>query len=245
MNVHVLQHVPFEGLGSIEPWLAERGAHIRYTRFFERDRLPNLATVDLLIIMGGPMSANDEAQLPWLMSEKQTIGEAIAKDIPTLGVCLGAQLIASALGARVYPNRVKEIGWFPIQGVHESEKAFRFPLECTVFHWHGETFDLPAGAVRLARSAGCVNQAFQLKENVIGLQFHLEMTAEGARAIVKECRNELVPGACIWTAADILDMPAMRYQESHRLMSNVLAYMTDVRPNTPMRPPVVKGKKLR
>ena len=233
MKVHVLQHVPFEGLGSIEPWLIERGADIRYTRFFERMSLPDLDAVDLLIVMGGPMSVNDEAAFPWLKVEKRTIGEAVARDIRVLGVCLGAQLIASALKSRVYPNRLKEIGWFPIQGVHESKGAFRFPSQCTVFHWHGETFDLPGGAVRLARSLGCKNQAFQFNRHVIGLQFHLEMTADAVRSIVESCRHELLPRSpYIQSAREILGTSATRYRVINKLMSDVLEYLVDPRTTT-------------
>jgi GMP synthase-like glutamine amidotransferase len=227
MKVHVLQHVSFEGIGSMEPWLTERGADIRYTRFFENDPLPDLGAVDLLVVIGGPMSVNNEADFPWLKLEKQTIREAMARDIRVLGVCLGAQLIASALRSRVYPNPVKEIGWFPIQGVHEGEGAFRFPSECTVFHWHGETFDLPRGAVWLARSLGCENQAFQWKRHVIGLQFHLEMTADGARSILENCRNELVRGSYIQSTREILETPATRYRTINQLMSDVLDYLVD------------------
>ena len=225
MKVHVLQHVPFESLGSIEPWLVKRGADIRYTRFFARDPLPNLHAVDLLVVMGGPMSVNDEAEFPWLRLEKQTIREAVARNIRILGVCLGAQLIASALKSRVYPNPAKEIGWFPIEGVHEGEGVFRFQSQCTVFHWHGETFDLPQGAVRLARSRGCENQAFQLNRHVIGLQFHLEMTPEGVRSIVESCRHELVPGSYIQSAKRMLHTSSRRYRAINQLMSDVLEYL--------------------
>ena len=115
MRVHVLQHVPFEGLGSIGPWLQRRGAAISATRFFAGDQLPHLESLDMLVAMGGPMSVNDEATLPWLQEEKRLIADAIGRGTPVLGVCLGAQLIASALGARVFPNHVKEIGWFPVR----------------------------------------------------------------------------------------------------------------------------------
>jgi len=127
MRVHVFQHAPFEDLGSIRGWLNDRGAQVRYTRLFAGDPLPVLEEIDMLIAMGGPMSVNDEADHPWLTGEKQAVREAIAMDMPVLGVCLGAQLIASALGARVYRNAVKEIGWFPIQGVQGVESAFAFP----------------------------------------------------------------------------------------------------------------------
>jgi GMP synthase-like glutamine amidotransferase len=226
MNVHVLQHVAFEGLGSIDRWMEERGAQTRYTRFFENDPLPVLDSVDMLIALGGPMSVNDEANLPWLRLEKQFVREAVARDIPVLGVCLGAQLIASALGSRVFRNPLKEIGWFPVQAVSASEPAFRFPPECLVFHWHGETFDLPDGAVRLVKSAGCENQAFQLKHNVVGLQFHLEMNAESALVLVENCRDELIPGPYVQSELELRAMPASSYEAVNGLMSEVLTYLT-------------------
>ena len=226
MHVHVFQHVGFEGLGSIAQCLDARGMQTSHTRFFEDDPLPALDTVDMLIAMGGPMSVNDEAALPWLRAEKQFVRDAIARNIPVLGVCLGAQLIASALGARVFRNPAKEIGWFPIHRVSAPEPAFRFPPESLVFHWHGETFDLPEGAVRLASSAGCENQAFQLKDNVIGLQFHLETTAESALALVEQCRDELVPGPYVQSEQELRAIPASSYQAANGLMIDVLAYLT-------------------
>ena len=227
MKVHVLQHVPFEGLGSIRFWLEARNAQIGYTRFFANDLLPSVEGIDLLIAMGGPMSVNDETELPWLRAEKQAVRDAIAKDVAVLGVCLGAQLIASALGSRVYRNPVKEIGWFPIQAVAAPEHAFRFPSECTVFHWHGETFDLPEDAVRLAKSGPCANQAFQLKRNVIGLQFHLETTPDSAHSIVENCRGELTSGPYVQTERELLAVPDARYQEINDLMSDVLVYLVE------------------
>src|SRR5436190_9205581 len=115
LKVHILQHVPFEGVGSMEPWLRSRGASVGFTRFFESWSLPEMDDVDFVIAMGGPMSVNDEATLPWLVAEKQFIREAVQQGVPLLGVCLGAQLIASALGSRVYPNAHREIGWFDIE----------------------------------------------------------------------------------------------------------------------------------
>jgi GMP synthase-like glutamine amidotransferase len=226
VRVHVFQHVPFEGLGSIGAWLDERGARVSRTRFFAGDRLPPVDGVDMLVAMGGPMSVNDEAEFPWLRAEKQVIREAIARQIPVLGVCLGAQLVADALGARVYPNAVKEIGWFPIEGVAAPTSVFAFPPECLAFHWHGETFDLPEGAVRLARSEACENQAFQWKRNVIALQFHLETTAESLRALVENCRAELAAAAYVQSEQELLATPAARYRAVNTLMHEVLAYLT-------------------
>jgi GMP synthase-like glutamine amidotransferase len=237
MRVHVFQHASFEDLGSIRGWLNARGAEVRYTRLYTGDPLPVLDQIDMLIAMGGPMSVNDEAALPWLKAEKQAVREAITMDKPVLGVCLGAQLIASALGARVYGNAVKEIGWFPIQGVQGAESAFSFPSESRVLHWHGETFDLPPGAIHLAKSEACKYQAFQFKQNVIGLQFHLEMTADSLRALVNNCRNELVRGQYVQPEPKLLAIPDSQYVAANELMNDVLAYLVDTRANKALHPP--------
>ncbi len=226
MKVHVLQHVPFEGIGSMASWLADRGASVEYTRFFESGVLPEIDDLDLVISMGGPMSVNDEKTLPWLVQEKLFVRETVRRGIPTVGVCLGAQLIASALGARVYPNRQKEIGWFEIRKTNIDGDVFAFPEKATVFHWHGETFDLPDGAVCLAKSEACDIQAFQIGKTAMGLQFHLETTPESAAAIVENCREELVPGPYVQSEAALLAAPESNYRQINRLMEKVLSYIT-------------------
>lgn len=228
MNVQVLQHVPFEGLGSIAAWLSQVGAVVHHTRFYQSAELPDPGSIDLVIAMGGPMSVNDERDYPWLKAEKAFIREAVKRGRTVLGVCLGAQVIASALGARVFANTHKEIGWFPVQAVSPDGDAFRFPPQATVFHWHGETFDLPPGAVHLARSAGCENQAFQIGRSVIGLQFHLETTPETADQLIQHCRGELVAGKYIQTEQSLRAVPDDAYRGINRLMNDVLAYITRV-----------------
>jgi GMP synthase-like glutamine amidotransferase len=228
MNVQVLQHVPFEGLGSIERWLSERGASVQTTRFYPSAVLPDPRSIDLVIAMGGPMSVNDEREYPWLKAEKAFIKDAVGRGLAVLGVCLGAQIIANALGARVFANAHKEIGWFPIQAVSTDSEAFRFAPQTTVFHWHGETFDLPPGAVHLARSAGCENQAFQIGRSVIGLQFHLETTPQTAGQLIQHCRDELVAGEYIQTEPALRAAPDDAYRGINRLMNDVLSYITRV-----------------
>ncbi len=227
MNAHYLQHVPFEGLGSMKSWLAHFGYKITQTRFFESATLPDISAFDLLVVLGGPMSVNNEKEFPWLAAEKRLIREAIDRRKAVLGICLGAQLIASATGARVYQNGEKEIGWFPVRGLSLTDDAvFRFPASVDAFHWHGETFDLPEGAVHLARSEGCRNQAFQLGASVLGLQFHLETTPESARELVFSCRNELAPSTFVQTEADILAAGLEKYRVANQLMNRVLSFIT-------------------
>ena len=226
MRAHFLQHVPFEGPGSIEPWLKAAGFEVSCTRFFESTGLPDPAAVDLLIVMGGPMSVNDENRFPWLRVEKQFVRSVIDRGTPVLGVCLGAQLIAGSLGARVGPNPHKEIGWFPVHGVPSGDKrVFRFPSSIEAFHWHGETFDLPPGAVRIAQSEGCANQGFQLGPSVIGLQFHLETTPDSAREIVRHCRDELQPGRYVQSEGEILSALPIQYDTINGLIGEVLSFL--------------------
>ena len=225
MNAHFLQHVPFEGLGSIEAWLHNQGAKLTTTRFFLKEDLPSIRGLDFIIAGPGPMSVNDEVTLPWLKAEKQFLREAIARGIPVLGICLGAQLIASSLGARVYPNRLKEIGWFPIQAEKAPAHCFQFPDECTVFHWHGETFELPKNSVRLVRSPACENQGFQFGRNVIGLQFHLETTPQGATRLIEHSRHEMISGPYVQSEAEITSVPAARYAAVNSLMNDLLNYL--------------------
>ena len=230
MKVHVLQHVPFEGLGHIASWLERRKADVGFTRFFEDPALPPPAGLDLVVAMGGPMSVNDEAALPWLRAEKQFVRRAAEDGVAVLGICLGAQLIANAFGGRVYPNAEKEIGWFEIEAAASSGDGFRFPPRCMAFHWHGETFDLPAGAARLARSAACENQAFQWGRRVIGLQFHLESTPEAVRVLVEHGREELQAGGRrIQSAAEIAGAGAASFEEMHALMDRLLVHLTGVK----------------
>jgi len=226
MRAHYLQHVPFEGLGSIGPWLQQAGYAITGTQFFQPYTLPAITQIDLLVVMGGPMSVNDEVAHAWLAAEKRFIREVIESGRPVLGVCLGAQLIASAMGAKVTANAEKEIGWFPVEAAaSQGRTSFRFPPRTDVFHWHGETFELPPGAVLLAASAGCRHQAFQLSGTVIGLQFHLETTPESARQIVSNCRDELIPARYVQSEEEILSAPAASYETINRLMAEVLGYL--------------------
>jgi len=211
MRVVAFRHVLFEGLGLIRPTLEERGISVEFADLY-RDgaTLPELAGAAGLIFMGGPMSANDP--LPYLQTEFQVMRQAVERSQPVLGVCLGSQLLANALGARVYRNPTTEIGWFDIHLTeHAQQDALFAGLDETetVFHWHGETFDLPAGATWLAYSEACRHQAFRLNRNTYGLQFHLEVTPE---MITDWCQQEANCG-------DVreLDAPIDAYRNRERL----------------------------
>jgi len=224
VRVHVFQHVPFEGLGAIEPWLAARDASITSTRFFADPRIPAPDAYDWLIVMGGPMSVNDEIALPWLRDEKRAIDAATGAGKTVLGVCLGAQLIASARGAQVTPNREREIGWFEIERVADPATnpiARALPSRAEVFHWHGETFALPRGAVHLARSEACEAQAFALGPRVVGLQFHLETTPESAAALVRHCPEDLAAGRHVQSSDEML-RDASRFTRLHAWLDALL-----------------------
>lgn len=226
MIVQVFQHVAFEDIGSMREWLAARDAEIRYTCFFAGETPPPLDSFDFLIVMGGPMSVLDEDEFPWLAAEKVAVRTAMAAGKPVLGICLGAQLMASALGASIHKNPVKEIGWLPITAVEHGAPAFHFPSSANVFHWHGETFDIPANAVRLAQSDSCRNQAFQFGSKAIGLQFHLESTPHSVQSLLENCANELTAGIpTIQSSQEIQSATSAHYQEISELLYKILDYL--------------------
>lgn len=225
MRIRFLQHVPFEGPAGIGDWAARKGHPVGITSLFQHEALPDQGEFDWLVVMGGPMGVGDEAGYPWMKGEKDFISESIAAGKGVIGICLGAQLIAEVLGARVYPNAYKEIGWLPIeltdQGRAWDPCAF-LPHRCEVFHWHGDTFDLPDGAIHLARSRGCEHQAFVWGDRVLGLQFHLESTPTGVADLVANCADELVPGRYVQDAQRMLAATGEDYGRINRALFGIL-----------------------
>src|SRR3569833_463807 len=196
MRIACVQHVPFEGPGNIVAWAADRLHDFRIVRLYAGENLPALDAFDLLVVMGGPMSVHDEAEYEWLRPEKALVAECLKQKKFVLGVCLGSQLLAEVLGTTVYRNRVKEIGWFPIRLEPHQLGSFcicGLPATLDVLHWHGETYNLPPGCLHLARSEGCAVQAFE-HPSALGLQFHLEATADGLAELLSHCGNEIRTG---------------------------------------------------
>jgi GMP synthase (glutamine-hydrolysing) len=201
MKLHWLQHVPFEELGFIQTWAENRVAEITCTRLYNGEPLPEIDAFDLLIVMGGPMGIYDYELHPWLIPEKEFIRATLDIGTPVLGICLGAQLMADVLGANVYPGPQKEIGWFPV--LRDPEAPELIPDELTVFHWHGDTFEIPDGAHKLAVSEPGINQGFVYNGNAVALQFHMETTPEGMEALIENCRHELTDAPYIQTAIEM------------------------------------------
>ena len=206
----------------MRPLVLERGHQLAYTKFFDDGVLPETADVDAVIAMGGPMSVNDEAAFPWLSEEKAFLRECIEAGKPTLGVCLGAQLIAAALGAEVGPSPEREIGWFETRRVPTlSQASLELPERFVPLHWHGEMFAIPAGAQRLASSAGCPNQAFSFGPTVLGFQFHLEATPESVRGMVDSLSDYREPGKWVRDADALLEGAMEHSEASNTLLRKI------------------------
>lgn len=201
-EIVIIRHAPHEGPGYLAEFLAQRGLPYRLVCVDRHDPLPeSIAGISGLVLMGGPMSVNDP--LPWIPRELDLIRQAVAAGVPVLGHCLGGQLMAKALGAKVGPNRVKEIGWLPVEAIAGPEaRAWMdgLPPRFEVFHWHGETFALPPGATPILRSRACRHQAFVLGPH-LAFQCHVEMTPQLVRTWTRVGREEIAqPSATVQSA---------------------------------------------
>jgi GMP synthase (glutamine-hydrolysing) len=197
MRLHVFQHVPFEGPAEIARWAHERGHALSFTHWYAGDPAPDLAAIDGLIVLGGPMNIYEHRAFPWLVEEKKFLTQALAQGRPVVGVCLGAQLLADVLGGKVFQNPVREIGWWPIRWRTAARAAPGWdflPETSTPLHWHGDTFSLPPSAQWLAETDDCAHQAFAWGRLALGLQFHLEVNAPSLGALIENCGHELTRG---------------------------------------------------
>lgn len=225
MRLHVIQQVPFEGPALIAEWASFRG-HELTSALALTEEFPACGEVDLLVVMGGPMDADDEVASPWLHAEKHYVAECIAAGHAVLGICLGAQILAEVLGGKVRRNEHKEIGWHAVTKTEagKTERLFSsWPESFVVGQWHGDTFELPASLEPLLASEACANQAFVFDRRAVGLQFHLEWTQESLATLIEACRSELTAGGR-WTmpAGEIQGQAAERIATGRELLDGLL-----------------------
>jgi GMP synthase (glutamine-hydrolysing) len=228
----VLQHTPTEGPERAGALAVEQGFTLDVRHVYRGDPVPeDLAPGQILIVMGGPMGVSDagDPRFPYLAPELALLERALARDRPVLGICLGSQLLARAAGARVYPASRREVGWAPVRfmGVEREPSLRGLRAEETVQHWHGDTFDLPAGAVHLAATPICPNQAFHIRNRAFGLQFHCELGADMIATWVREDADYVLgangPGGGERILADTKRFMPEAAQVGDRLLRNILA----------------------
>lgn len=218
MKFLAILHVPYEGPGLISEWMSLRNHTMEVALASEIPSEADTDSYDGIIVMGGPMSVHDDDRYPWLIKEKQTITEAIDKGRKILGICLGSQLLAHCLGARVYKNTDTEIGWFPVKKkffMHSWFPVFDENEKVNVFHWHGDTYDLPEGCVHLFDSEGCKHQAFAFEDQVLGLQFHPEINEELITLFIEHGKSDMKPGRFIQSESRMLSNCKL-YEENTR-----------------------------
>lgn len=227
IRIHCLQHVSFEGPGCITHWAEQKGHQLLITHLYNGDALPQVSDIDFLVITGGAMNVDDEHLHHFLKAEKAFIRSCIDAGKTVLGICLGSQLIIRAMGLPVFPNGEKEIGWLPVMRNKNAAHATAglFPESITCFHWHGDTYHLPEGAILLASSEGCVNQAYLVKENVLGLQFHPEATEEWVENMLQHENGELVTGRPYIQNAATIHSGLSYIADANALMFALLDYL--------------------
>jgi len=207
MRFHWLQNVAFEDAAQVGLWAVQRGYTATGTHLYAGETLPDLDGIDALAVMGGPMNIYQHRDCPWLVEEKRFLARAVRLGVPVVGICLGAQLLADVLGAKVVQNGEIEIGWFDVTRAPEATETplgRAWPERFEAFHWHGDTFEIPAGATRLAQSEATANQAFAYSDNVLALQFHLDYSAESIEKMIEHCGHELAEAPFVQDRAAIL-----------------------------------------
>jgi len=228
MRIHFIQHVPFEYPGSIKDWAEENKHTTSYTKVYEAVTFLSVNEFDMLVIMGGPMGVYEEDKYEWMQHEKSCIKNAIAANKKVLGICLGAQFIAEALGSKVYPHTIKEIGWLPVEKVIEQPLTEHLPQTFTTFHWHGDTFNLPANAVHLFKTTACAQQGFIYKDHVAGLQFHMEIKEDLLNDMTEYERAELIKAEYVQTEDEIKQLTPNYIAEQKTYVYKFLNKFTQV-----------------
>jgi GMP synthase-like glutamine amidotransferase len=237
LRVHYFQHIAGEGFGSCYDYLKAHQAKITATEFFalpvdlslELEALPDIDEVDLLIIMGGTMSVNDEANYPWLKLEKRWLRRYLSAGKPAIGLCLGGQLIANALGASVSRNQYQELGWMDVgRASHIPENYFQIPEKINIMQWHSETFEIPRGGVRLAQNNVCQNQMYQIGRNVLGFQFHPEMTPHALQLLIENEEDSAVfNGEYVQPIAELKKTIKSKFEQGNQLLNRAIEYVVN------------------
>ncbi len=227
MKILCIQHVPFERAGIIEHWAKSEGHRLEYLKIYEEEGFPNIDLFDMLIVLGGPMSFDDEDKYPWILPELEYIQHAIVKNKVILGICLGAQFIVRALGGNAVHGDCREIGWHKIKINSKELKKIGLrglPKEIETFHWHSDTFEIPQGAIHWASSKAFANQAFIYKQRIAGLQFHFEATEESIASLIDNCVDELDGSEYVQNIEEI-NKGKKHLVKSNYLMIRVLNYL--------------------
>lgn len=211
LRLHGIRHESFEKEGEIAVWAEQRGHTLTHTDLWNGEALPPLQDFDWLIVMGGPMGVYDEDKYPWLAPEKIFLRQAADAGKLILGVCLGAQLLSVVLGGTVTRNAHREIGWFPVTAMPQAAQSRIFralPATYEAFHWHGDTFSIPEGALWTAKSEACAHQAFETCDGrVVGLQFHLETNAASMAELSANCADEVILDRYVQPVSEMIARP--------------------------------------
>ncbi|WP_292375307.1 type 1 glutamine amidotransferase [Methanosarcina sp. UBA411] len=234
MRIHCLEHLKNDTLGNIGTWIAEKGYKLTKTLPYEDASFPAPEEFDLLIIMGGTMSVYQEDEYPWLKPEKEFVRKTIEAGKLILGSCFGAQIIAEVLGGKVTENQYKEIGWHTVRSMEGKSqckiRGLKFPScmfpEFTGFMWHGDTFEIPTGTVKLFESEACPNQGFIYDGKALGLQFHPEADRQWVRNLIKDLGHELVPGKYIQSEKEILGQESF-FEDSRNLTFSLMGWFEE------------------
>ena len=222
MRIHFIQHMPFEYPASIADWATEKNYISTYTKVFEEPIFPSINSFDMLVIMGGVMGVYEEDEYDWMTAQKAFIKQSIEAKKKVFGVCLGAQFIAEALGANVFPHTLKEIGWLPVEKVAMHQLTNNFPQTFTTFHWHGDTFTLPENAVHLFRTKGCAQQGFLYQNHVAGFQFHMEIKEDLLTGMTENERSELIKDSYVQTEDEIKNLTPQHISQQKKYMHDFL-----------------------
>ncbi len=246
MRLHSFQHIPFEDPAGIARWAAMQKIPMTHTHWYKGESPPPMDSFDALIIMGGPMNIYEDHLHPWLAEERKFINQAVASGKKAIGVCLGAQFLADALGGRVTQNAQKELGWFPVEFTPEFQKVSWLapvPQELTVCHWHGDTFSLPQEAILMGSSKACVHQGFVWRKQVLGFQFHIELSAGDLARIPEDFISEFPAGPWVQPVRQIISDAILYECDCQKFLFQTLDKFFDLASNhTPVEGSLRSGK---